>query len=101
MRFQFRSLLPALLLGLLLGPASSMAQSPVGALAGKAGEGDVAVITNPVTGFSREVKVGKNGRYQARNLPVARYEVVIRHADGSQEAPRRVDVHIGITTRVP
>lgn len=90
----------SLLLGLVLGPASALAQSPVGALAGKAGEGDVAVIRNPVNGFVREVKVGKGGRYQARNLPVASYEVVIRHADGSQDAPRRVDVHIGITTRV-
>jgi hypothetical protein len=100
MKTSIRLLLASLMLGLLLGPAASLAQSPVGALAGNAVEGDIAVIRNPVNGFSREVKVGKSGRYQARNLPVARYEVVIRHADGSQDAARVVDVHIGITTRV-
>lgn len=100
MKSRIKFLFAGLLLGLVLGPVSAWAQSPVGALAGSAAEGDVAVIRNPVTGFVREVKVDKKGRYQARNLPVARYEVVIRHADGSQDAPRRVDVHIGITTRV-
>lgn len=100
MFFRTRYFLAATLLALLLGPAASLAQSPVGALAGTAAEGDVAIIRNPATGFTREVKVGKSGRYQLRNLPVAAYVVVIRHADGSQDAPRPVNVHIGITSQV-
>ncbi len=101
MRFPSKFLTASILPGLLLGSAVSFAQSPVGALAGSASEGDVAVIRNPANGFTREIKVGKSGRYQLRSLPVASYEVVIRHADGKQEPARRVAVHIGITTRVP
>lgn len=89
-----------LLLGFVLGPVSSLAQSPVGAISGQGREGDVAIIRNSSSGFSRELKIGKSGRFQARNLPVASYEVVIRHADGSEETPKRVDVHIGVTARL-
>lgn len=89
--------------GLALGLAAglALAQSPVGALAGRADPDAVAVVTNVKTGQSREVKVGSKGRYQLRNLPIGRYEVVVRHADGRLEAPKLVDVHIGITVRVP
>ena len=88
-------------LGLVLAAGLALGQSPVGALSGKAEPGAVAVITNPLTGARREVKVGRSGRYQQRNLPIGQYQVVIRHADGREDAPRQVDVHIGITVPVP
>lgn len=97
---RFKTVLLSLLLALVLGPALAVAQSPVGGLSGKAKTGDVAVIRNVDTGFTREVKVGKSGKYQLRNLPNGTFEVVIRHPDGTLDAPRRVDVHIGITTQV-
>lgn len=95
---RFKSILLSLLLALV--PAMVLAQSPVGALAGKAKPGDIAVIRNVDSGFSREVKVGKTGKYALRNLPNGTFEVVIRHPDGTQDPPKRVDVHIGLTTRV-
>ncbi len=85
---------------LIVGPAMALAQSPVGALAGTAKAGDVAVIRNVATGFSREVKVRNSGRYQMRNLSPGTFEVTIRHPDGVTEAPRKVDVHLGTTSRV-
>ena len=96
-----RSSLRLATLALALGAGLALAQSPVGALAGRGTPGDVAVVTNPKTGLSREVTIPKSGRYQLRNLPIGEYVVVIRHADGREDAPRPVAVHIGITARVP
>ena len=96
-----RSSLRLAALALALGAGLALAQSPVGALAGRGAPGDVAVVTNPKTGLSREVTIPKSGRYQLRNLPIGEYLVVIRHADGREDAPRPVAVHIGITVRVP
>lgn len=89
----------ALAFGLAAGLA--LAQSPVGALAGRGSPGDIAVVTHPGTGQSRSITIPRSGRYQLRNLPIGRYVVVIRHADGREDAPKPVDVHIGITVRVP
>ena len=96
-----RSALRITALALALAAGIALAQSPVGALAGKGTPGDVAVVTDAKTGFTRKTTIPKSGRYQLRNLPIGGYDVVIRHADGRQDAPRRVAVHIGITVRVP
>lgn len=101
MRSHFRSTLRLSALALALGAGLALAQSPVGAIAGRGTPGDVAVVSNPKTGMSREVTIPSSGRYQLRNLPIGDYVVVIRHADGRQEAPKAVSVHIGITVRVP
>ena len=93
-----RIILLSLLASLVLAPA--LAQSPVGALSGIAKAGDVAIIRNVATGFTREVNVRKSGKYQMRNLQPGRFEVTIRHSDGSTEAPKKVDVHLGTTSRV-
>ena len=82
----------------LVGTAS--AQSPTSGLSGEAKAGDVAVIRNADTGFTREITVKDNGRYQLRNLPTGTYTVTIRHADGSIEAPRTVTLRVGSTARV-
>jgi hypothetical protein len=101
MSFRFRNPLRLAALALTLGAGLALAQSPVGALAGRGTPGDVAVISNPKTGMSREITIPKSGRYQLRNLPIGNYVVVIRHADGREEAPKPVSVHIGITVKVP
>jgi hypothetical protein len=98
---RFRNSLRLAALALALGAGLALAQSPVGALAGRGTPGDVAVVTNPKTGLSREVTIPKSGRYQLRNLPIGEYVVVIRRADGRQDAHKAVAVHIGITVRVP
>ena len=95
------SVLRAAFIALTLAAGVVLAQSPVGALAGKATPGATAVVTNTSTGAVHEVKVSAKGRYQLRHLPIGHYQVVIRNADGREEAPRPVDVHIGITVRVP
>ena len=76
------------------------AQSATSALQGEAKAGDVAVIQNVDTGFTREVKVKDNGRFALRNLPTGNYQVTIRHADGSLDAPRQVTLQVGATARV-
>jgi hypothetical protein len=96
-----RTVLRITALALALAAGLALAQSPVGALAGMGTPGDVAVVTDPKTGLTRKTTIPKSGRYQLRNLPIGVYDVVIRHADGRQDAPRRVAVHIGITVRVP
>lgn len=101
MNLRSPSTLRPLTLALALAAGLALAQSPVGALAGRATPGDIAIVTYPATGQAREVRVAKSGRYQLRNLPIGRYVVVIRHADGREEAPKAIDVHIGITVRVP
>lgn len=95
-----RTTILSLVVAIVLGPAFALAQSPVGALAGTAKTGDVAVIRNVATGFTREVKVGKSGRYQMRNLSPGTFEVTIRHPDGASDAPKKVHVHLGTTSRV-
>lgn len=97
---RLKTVLLSLLLALVLGPALAVAQSPVGGLSGKANPGDVAVIRNVDTGFTREITVKKSGKYHLRNLSNGTFEVVIRHPDGTKEAPCRVDVHIGVTSQV-
>jgi len=49
-------------LSLAFGAGAALAQSTAGNVIGDAKPGDVAIITNPDTGFSREVKVKENGK---------------------------------------
>ena len=101
MTSHFRSTLRLAALALALGAGLALAQSPVGALAGRGTSGDIVVVTYAKTGASREVTIPRSGRYQLRNLPIGEYTVVVRHADGREEAPTVVAVHIGTTSRVP
>ena len=90
-------------LGLLLGlafAAGASAQSSSGNITGKAAPGDVAIITNVDTGFSRELKVKDDGSYQMRRLPTGTFTVTVRHPDGSTEQPRQVTLHAGRTARI-
>lgn len=79
---------------------NALAQSSSANIMGDAAAGDVAIIQNVDTGFTREVKVKDNGRYQLRNLPTGTFSVVIRHPDGTMEAARTVSLKVGMTARV-
>jgi len=87
-------------LSLAFGAGAALAQSTAGNVIGDAKPGDVAIITNPDTGFSREVKVKENGKYAARNVQAGTYNVVIRHEDGSVEPAKQVKLNAGATSRV-
>ena len=76
------------------------AQSAVSAVQGSGKPGDVAVIQNAATGFTREVKVKDNGKFMQRNLQTGTYTVTIRHADGSVEPTKTVTLQVGSTARV-
>jgi hypothetical protein len=76
-------------LSLAFGAGAALAQSTSGNVIGDAKPGDTAIITNPDTGFSREVKVKDNGKFSARNVQAGTYTVVIRHEDGTSEARSR------------
>ena len=88
-------------LSLAFGAGAALAQSTSGNVIGEAKAGDVAIVTNPDTGFSREVKVKDNGKYSVRNVQAGTYSVVIRHEDGTSEAPKQVKLNAGATSRVP
>jgi hypothetical protein len=100
MRNSHRNTLLAAAFGLVFSAGSALAQSPSAAVMGEASAGDVAVIHNVDTGFTHEVKVKDNGRYQLRNLPTGRFTVTIKHPDGSVETPRAVTLRVGSTARV-
>ncbi len=89
----------ALVVGLATASAAT-AQSPTAGIAGEGKLGDIAVIQNADTGFTREVKVRKNGRYQIRNLPTGTFVVILKHADGTTDAPKQVTLQVGMTARV-
>lgn len=93
----------ALAIGLTLGLALAgvaAAQSPTAGLMGQANVGDVALVENVDTGFRREVKVDKSGRYKLRNLPTGTFRVTVKHPDGSSDAPKVVTLRVGSTARV-
>ncbi len=73
----------------------AMAQSVTGAVAGRANAGDQITVTNPDTGLSRTVTVGKEGTYRVAQLPPGDYTLV---AGGG--APISISVSLGGTTTV-
>ena len=99
MRFK-NFIAPAALAASLFVAATATAQSPTAAIQGQAAEGDVVVITNVNTGFSREVKPNTNGKWQLRNLPTGTFSVTIKHADGSLGKSTLVTPRVGGTARV-
>jgi hypothetical protein len=90
----------SLALGLLLA-GTAAAQSSVAHISGTAKAGDTVLVQNVDTGFQREVPVKPNGRYGLRNLPTGKFTVTVKHADGTTDAPKLVDLHVGATVRVP
>lgn len=73
----------------------AMAQSVTGAVAGRANAGEQITVTNPATGLSRTVTVGKDGTYRVAQLPPGDYTLV-----AGSGAPVAVNVSLGGTTTV-
>jgi len=85
----------------LLFSAGAQAQSnSTGNIAGDATAGDVVVINNPKTGFTRKLTVGEHGHYKVKALPVASYVVTVQHADGTVYLTQPTQVQIGRTSIV-
>lgn len=91
----------SLTLGLCLASGVAFAQSNTGgAVFGQASGGDVIVIQNTATGFTREVTVGADGSYRAGQLPSGTYTITRRGADGRAEVREAVTVNAGSATSV-
>jgi hypothetical protein len=81
-------------------PLAANAQSSGGNIAGEASVGDTVTITGVDTGFRRELKIEKDGKYQVRRVPTGDYMVVRVHKDGSIDPAQSVSVRVGSTARV-
>ncbi|QEE25126.1 carboxypeptidase regulatory-like domain-containing protein [Rhodanobacter glycinis] len=75
-----RSLLLAIVVGAfaMTGAATVNAQATAGKIFGKAPSGYAVAAHNDSTGTQREAKVGSNGRYSLRELPVGTYTVTLK-----------------------
>lgn len=86
---------------LLLGTAGlAQAQSTSGNIQGVAAAGDTIHVQGVGSGFSREISVEEAGKYSIRRVPIGKYVVTQKHADGSAEAPKPIEIHAGVTVRV-
>ena len=81
-------------------PFAAAAQSSSGNIAGDAVIGDTVTITGVDTGFKRELKIDKDGKYQIRRVPTGNYQVIVVHKDGNIEPVQSVTVRPGGTARV-
>lgn len=87
MRPSIRTVLASLFIASLF-PASAVAQSSSGNIAGEAMTGDTVTVIGVDTGFKRELKIDKDGKFQIRRVPTGNYQVIRVHKDGTI-APRR------------
>lgn len=71
-----------------------------GSIAGHATAGDMVIITNPKTGFTRKVTVGEDGQYKVKALPLGSYVVTVQHADGTVYLTQPAQVQIGRTSNI-
>ena len=99
-KFVEATIRPAALAATLFVATAASAQSTTAAIQGEATPGDVVIIENAATGFSREVKPNKDGKYQLRNLSSGLFSVTIKHPDGTLEKPVWIKAKIGATVRV-
>ena len=81
-------------------PFAASAQSSGGNITGEASVGDTVTITGVDTGFRRELKIEKDGKYQIRRVPTGDYMVVRVHKDGSIDPAQSITVRVGSTARV-
>jgi len=75
------------------------AQHSAGSIVGTAVTGDVVDIKGADTGFHREIKIDKDGKYQVRSVPVGSYLVTVTHADGTT-TEAALEVRVGSAARV-
>ena len=76
------------------------AQKASGNIGGTAMTGDTIEIQGKGTGFHRELKIEKDGKYQLRAVPLGEYTVTIKHADGTATKPVDIAVRAGATVRL-
>jgi len=81
-------------------PFAASAQSSGGNITGEASVGDTVTITGVDTGFRRELKIEKDGKYQVRRVPTGDYEVTRADKDGRVGPVQSVTVRVGSTARV-
>lgn len=99
MKSSFRSV--ATTAALLLASAGlAQAQSTSGNIQGMAAAGDTIAVQGVESGYSREITVDQAGKYSIRRVPTGKYVVVQKHADGTAEAARPIEIHAGVTVRV-
>ena len=80
--------------------SAAWAQSSSGNIVGEANQGDTIVVTGVDTGFKRELKIDKDGKYQIRRVPTGDYQVIRVRSDGSIDPVQKVVIHAGTTGRV-
>ena len=80
-------------------PVAASAQSSSGNITGVAATGDTVLVSGSDTGFRRELKIEKDGKYQIRRVPTGNYQVVRTHKDGSIDPDQVVVVRPGGTAR--
>lgn len=80
--------------------AVAHAQQASGNIMGEAITGDTVVVRNASIGFQRELSIKEDGKYNLRRLPIGSYEVTVKHADGTESAPKQINVQAGTTARV-
>lgn len=78
----------------------AQAQTSSGNLQGEAATGDTIVVDGVGTGYHRELKIEKDGKYSIRRVPTGEYVVTRTRADGTAEAPKPVSIHAGVTVRI-
>lgn len=87
-------------LALIALPSWINAQSTSGNIAGEANTGDTIVVTNTDTGFKRELKIEKKGKYQVRRVPIGEYQVIRVHKDGHIDPAQTVSIRPDATVRI-
>ena len=81
-------------------PIAVHAQSSGGNITGEASSGDTVTVTGTDTGFKRELKIEKDGKYQIRRVPTGDYQVVRVRKDGTIDPAQSILVRPGGTARV-
>ena len=79
---------------------AAMAQATSGSIVGNAKPGDVVLVSNEETSFTKEVKVKESGKYRIGNLTPGTFIVVVRHEDGSLDPAKQIRVNAGASARV-
>ena len=80
--------------------APVLAQSAMGAVAGRASAGDQVTIVNTATGATRTVTVGGDGTYRLAQLPVGDYTIQLVRGGAPVGDPLIVNVPLGGTATV-
>ena len=88
----------ALCLAVLSSPV--LAQGATGAVAGRAEPGTLVTLSNPTTGFSRNVTVAADGSYRIGQLPPGDYQIQVSRGGQQVGEVLAVNVPLGGTANV-